>query len=755
MLLRRIVIAAALVLAATAPAAADGLPPMFGELQSIPGGTALAGGIAPDQTIRLLADRAGELVEVTRLPGGTWQDPVSVGATGGIDAIAESPSTTAALVSYIGVIDGETSLGVSLRTPGRAWTFQGLAPFRAVQAPSFGGSAVAVADDGHAVAAWLFSDPGSGRDVMSVSAYEHGAWQTVAGATSTTEHYEAPKVAVRPDGAALVTWKTITAVGAARIDAAVEDPGGSWSQGPVFTGAADDAVLPTGLPVPLAANPIRIVFTQAVSAAPGQRQVLQQLTRAGAGWSQAPIAFQLDPVGPAALGGSATIGGAAVAWQTVHGVNGALWNATTWLPDSAFGASTPGGPAPVVAVNDSGDAVAAGTGSGGITFAVGAHGGEWHPSRNYLGVGLLAAPSVAIDPLGDGVLVTGGAFAILDVTPPTVHLEAPDTAAPGMVEVRATASDTLSNASAPTIDWGDGSPETACCQHTYGPGTFTITARSRGTWGNLGTAQRQITIVQGPHVEPFPAGNRTLTVDPAGGHVTSSPPGLDCSGGPCSAAFPWHTSVSLSVTPAPGRRLTAFTGDCSGTDCTVVLDRDSSVAVAYEALSYRVSVTVRGPGVVAIAPDGPNPCHVICRFLVPSGRSLTATSHPGPGAVLSSWSGSCSARTIRCSLQVTTGPAAFSASFTQVTGLGSVHLLAPRALEVPGRATAAARLRIALLDRKHHVQAQRTVSVRPGRFSVHLSLPQLPAGSYTLRVSGDSNRRPLGATQRTVRLPSH
>ncbi len=62
-----------------------------------------------------------------------------------------------------------------------------------------------------------------------------------------------------------------------------------------------------------------------------------------------------------------------------------------------------------------------------------------------------------------------------------------------------------------------------------------------------------------------------------GGHVGSSPPGIDC-GSTCTAAFPYGTPVSLTATPAPGSGLVGWSGDCSGTSvCDLTMTEGRTV----------------------------------------------------------------------------------------------------------------------------------------------------------------------------------
>ena len=78
---------------------------------------------------------------------------------------------------------------------------------------------------------------------------------------------------------------------------------------------------------------------------------------------------------------------------------------------------------------------------------------------------------------------------------------------------------------------------------------------------------------------------------PAGGNVTSAPPGIHCSGyrtdpsggfGNCTAVFARGTIVTLTAIPDTGWVFLNWAGDCTGTapTCTVTMDRDRSV-IAY------------------------------------------------------------------------------------------------------------------------------------------------------------------------------
>ena len=83
------------------------------------------------------------------------------------------------------------------------------------------------------------------------------------------------------------------------------------------------------------------------------------------------------------------------------------------------------------------------------------------------------------------------------------------------------------------------------------------------------------------HVDPI------LTVVVNGpGHVTSSPPGIDCHASSCSAGFPTNQTVTLTPTAADGARFSNWTGDCTGSGaCVLVLDADERVTAVFAVLS--------------------------------------------------------------------------------------------------------------------------------------------------------------------------
>jgi Divergent InlB B-repeat domain len=136
----------------------------------------------------------------------------------------------------------------------------------------------------------------------------------------------------------------------------------------------------------------------------------------------------------------------------------------------------------------------------------------------------------------------------------------------------------------------------------------------------------------------------TLTVTIGGtavGTVTSNPGGISCPG-TCIANFSAGTTVSLTATPAVGSTFAGWSGDCSGADCSVVMDVNRSVTATFNPPVGMSNLTVEkrgtGSGTVTSQPPGID-CGPTCVAAFPTGTVVTLTATPAAGSTLTGWNG--------------------------------------------------------------------------------------------------------------------
>jgi hypothetical protein len=185
---------------------------------------------------------------------------------------------------------------------------------------------------------------------------------------------------------------------------------------------------------------------------------------------------------------------------------------------------------------------------------------------------------------------------------------------------------------------------------------------------------------------PPASGTFTLSVSTSGsGAVTSSTGGINC-GTACSAVLPAGTSVTLTAAPAPGQRLQAWGGACSGSaaTCTVTMDVARSVSATFAAIApttFALDVTVTGSGAVTSAPAGID-CGSTCSANYTASTAVTLTATPASGQTLQGWGGACSGQAATCNVTmdaarsvsatfVAAAPTTFALDVT-VTGNGAV-----------------------------------------------------------------------------------
>ncbi len=146
----------------------------------------------------------------------------------------------------------------------------------------------------------------------------------------------------------------------------------------------------------------------------------------------------------------------------------------------------------------------------------------------------------------------------------------------------------------------------------------------------------------------FKRAKRTLTVaPPANGHVAG--PGIGCGAGSrtdCTEQYDHGTEAELTAVPDPNRRLSAWSGACSGsatTTCTVAMDADKTVGAAFVWVKRTLTVErpahghVTGAGISCGAGDRAD-----CTEQYDHGTEVKLTAVPDPNRRLSAWSGACS-----------------------------------------------------------------------------------------------------------------
>jgi len=141
---------------------------------------------------------------------------------------------------------------------------------------------------------------------------------------------------------------------------------------------------------------------------------------------------------------------------------------------------------------------------------------------------------------------------------------------------------------------------------------------------------------------PPPTMMLTVTIGGAGvGTVTSNPSGISCPG-TCSAGFATGSTVVLAATPGVGSAFAGWSGDCSGTDCSAVMDTNRSVTATFNPSGGMSNLTVQkngtGSGTVTSQPPGID-CGTTCLAAFPTGTVVTLTAVPAAGSTLTGWAG--------------------------------------------------------------------------------------------------------------------
>ena len=132
----------------------------------------------------------------------------------------------------------------------------------------------------------------------------------------------------------------------------------------------------------------------------------------------------------------------------------------------------------------------------------------------------------------------------------------------------------------------------ADCTEAYASGTSVILTatpganQSFGGWSGActGTGTCTVSMTQARSVTAtFNQITHTLSVTISGtGTVTSSPAGINCTTGTCSAVFAQGTSVTLTAFPGIEQRFDGWSGACTGTStCTLTMNSSQSVTAFF------------------------------------------------------------------------------------------------------------------------------------------------------------------------------
>lgn len=190
--------------------------------------------------------------------------------------------------------------------------------------------------------------------------------------------------------------------------------------------------------------------------------------------------------------------------------------------------------------------------------------------------------------------------------------------------------------------------------------------------GCSGTGSCVVTMSASKSVTPsFSKLQRLLTVNIGGlggGSVTSSPAGINCSGGTCVGIFDLGASITLTAAPEAGSAFAGWTGaGCDGvqTICNLVLLGDTTVDAVFQTANvgqFQISVTKSGTGSGTVTSDPAGiSCGPTCATSFSSGTSVGLTATPATGSVFGGWvGGGCSGTLPQCSVAATSDQTVFA-----------------------------------------------------------------------------------------------
>jgi uncharacterized repeat protein (TIGR02543 family) len=173
-----------------------------------------------------------------------------------------------------------------------------------------------------------------------------------------------------------------------------------------------------------------------------------------------------------------------------------------------------------------------------------------------------------------------------------------------------------------------------------------------------------------------------LTVSVVGNGTVSDGGALVCTGGVCTADYPWGTPVTLTRTDGSNATFEGWGGACTGLDttCAPAMTANRTVTASWHPTTVNLNVTVTGAGGSVSSDPAGIGCPEDCANSYPYAQHVTLTAAPTEGWELSGWSGACSGKALTCELDLTALDTAATATFVRttrtltvtVTGNGSV-----------------------------------------------------------------------------------
>ncbi len=205
-------------------------------------------------------------------------------------------------------------------------------------------------------------------------------------------------------------------------------------------------------------------------------------------------------------------------------------------------------------------------------------------------------------------------------------------------------------------------------------GNCTIVVTFRPTTGGAANLSLSLTASPGGTVALSATGTGrplsllSVTVNGNGaGTVTSSPAGINCSSGTCTASYVATTTVTLSANPNTTTSVFAgWTGDCTGMgSCMVSMAAARNVTATYTLRRYTLSVAPApgSPSSVATFGSAGIACPGDCTQDYDHGTSVTIRATPGANRTFTGWGYAGCPGTGDCTLTMT-GNVTLAPSFT-------------------------------------------------------------------------------------------